>query len=65
MTITLLKLGSKSKIYSADTFEGVVKTSAKDNSYNGGEHSDTSLELFTNLFKSHHLEEGEVVTRFP
>ena len=48
-------LGSKSKIYSADTFEGVVKTSAKDNSYNGGEHSDTSLELFTTLFKSHHL----------
>ena len=52
MATQLQKLGSKSKIYSADTFEGVVKTSKLDNSYVGGEHSDTSLDLFTNLYKS-------------
>ena len=45
-------LGSRSKIYSADTFEGVVKTSALDHSYVGGEHSDTSLDLLENLCQS-------------
>ena len=48
--LNLLK--SKSKIYSADTFEGVVKTSDRDHSYVGGEHSDTSLALLKNLYKS-------------
>jgi O-methyltransferase len=43
-------LSSNSKVYSADTFTGVVKTSDRDASYIGGEHADTSLELFTNLF---------------
>lgn len=48
-------LGSKSTIYSADTFEGVVKASENDNSYSGGEHANTSLDLFINLLKSHHI----------
>jgi O-methyltransferase len=43
-------LHSSSKVYSADTFTGVVKTSKRDASYLGGEHADTSLELFINLF---------------
>lgn len=52
MAKQLQLLGSDSKVFSADTFEGVVKTSTKDNSYSGGEHSDTSLDLFNNLFTS-------------
>lgn len=56
MASQLKNLGSTSKLYSADTFEGVVKTSNLDNSYVGGEHSDTSLELVTNLFKSLNLD---------
>ena len=44
-------LSSNAKIYSADTFAGVVKTSNRDTSYSGGEHSDTSLALFVNLLK--------------
>ena len=55
MAKQLQLLGSSAKIYSADTFEGVVKTSSKDSSYTGGEHADTSLDLFTNLFKSLNL----------
>ena len=45
-------LNSKSAVFAADTFEGVVKASSKDNSYNGGEHADTSINLFNNLCKS-------------
>ena len=44
-------LSSNAKIYSADTFSGVVKTSVRDASYSGGEHSDTSLDLFKNLIE--------------
>jgi O-methyltransferase len=47
----LALLSSNSKIYSADTFTGVVKTSDRDASYSGGEHSDTSLDLFAALIK--------------
>lgn len=36
-------------IYLADTFEGVVKVTDTDLSYEGGEHSDTSEEIVTDL----------------
>ena len=36
--------GSKSKVWLADTFSGVVKASDKDPSYKGGEHADTSVD---------------------
>lgn len=41
--------GSGKTIYVADTFEGVVKASAKDTNYRGGEHSDTSQEVVEQL----------------
>jgi O-methyltransferase len=36
-------LGSEEKLYAADTFTGVVKSTKKDSSYNDGEHSDTDV----------------------
>jgi len=33
------------RVYLCDTFEGVVKTSAADSMYRGGEHSDTSIAI--------------------
>ncbi|MBX3165018.1 MAG: class I SAM-dependent methyltransferase [Bacteroidetes bacterium] len=52
MATKLKLLNSSSVVYAADTFEGVVKTSEKDASYRGGEHADTSLDLFFNLYTS-------------
>ena len=40
---------SNTKIYLADTFEGVVKASEEDMVYRGGEHSDTSEEIVNEL----------------
>jgi O-methyltransferase len=45
----LKALNSKNKLYVADTFKGVVKTSAADSAYSGGEHSDTSRPLVEEL----------------
>ena len=36
-------LGLPARVYLCDTFEGVVKTSAADGMYRGGEHADTSI----------------------
>lgn len=41
------------RLYLADTFAGVVKASAADSSYFGGEHADTSEELVRELLKRH------------
>jgi O-methyltransferase len=38
-----------SRVYLCDTFAGVVKASAHDSAYTGGEHSDTSIELVRGL----------------
>lgn len=38
----LKSLNGNTRLYLADTFEGVVKASEKDTFYNGGEHRDTS-----------------------
>ncbi len=40
---------SPAQFICCDTFEGVVKASAADNFYKGGEHKDTSLGFVTNL----------------
>ncbi len=37
------ELNLECEVFLCDTFEGVVKTSEKDESYSGGEHADTSL----------------------
>ncbi len=49
MARKLSDLQSKANLYIADTFEGVVKTSAKDNYYTGGEHKDTSQKIVEDL----------------
>ena len=42
-------------VYLADTFHGVVKASAKDTRYHGGEHADASLAQVDRLLRSLHL----------
>ncbi|MCM1047762.1 MAG: class I SAM-dependent methyltransferase [Clostridiales bacterium] len=44
------------QVFLCDTFEGVVKTGAKDNLYKGGEHSDTSFEYVKDLIDNLSLE---------
>ena len=43
------QLGGNAKVFLCDTFKGVVKAGQYDNSYKGGEHSDTSRELVAKL----------------
>ncbi|WP_051148502.1 TylF/MycF/NovP-related O-methyltransferase [Desulfospira joergensenii] len=43
------KLSPDKKVYCADTFQGVVKAGAKDSSYKGGEHRDTSVGIVKKL----------------
>jgi len=42
-------LGLMDKVYLADTFEGVVKASERDNFYVGNEHADTDIGVVQNL----------------
>lgn len=44
-------LQSTSNFYLADTFSGVVKATANDKFYSGGEHADTSQEIVEQLLK--------------
>jgi O-methyltransferase len=49
-TGTLLAKASPNKtVYLCDTFSGVVKASENDTGYKGGEHSDTSIPIVTQL----------------
>ncbi len=41
--------GINDRIYLCDTFKGVVKAGPHDNKYQGGEHSDTGLNIVNNL----------------
>ncbi len=41
--------GTKTKVYLADTFTGVVKATEEDTVYRGGEHSDTSDQIVIDL----------------
>jgi O-methyltransferase len=45
-------LGSNVAFFLADTFEGVVKATDKDSTYNGSEHADTSQEIVENLLSN-------------
>lgn len=49
-------LGIKNKIYAADTFQGLVKASNKDGTYQGGEHADTSEKVVRKLANEMNLE---------
>lgn len=48
----LNKYSAKNKLYLADTFTGVVKSSEADKSYTDGEHSDTSIDIVTGLLSN-------------
>lgn len=51
MQSALIQSGGSSKLYIADTFQGVVKAgSDKDTRYQGGEHSDASIDQVAKLF---------------
>jgi len=55
-------LGSVEKVYSADTFQGVVKADSKhDFAYKGGEHADTSKEAVQSLFREMGLTNIEIL----
>ena len=43
---------SNKKIFLADTFKGVVKAGVNDTAYKGGEHSDTSLSIVSELIST-------------
>ncbi len=58
-------LGLKGRVYLADTFQGVVKTGAKDAGYKDGEHSDTSKELVESLLRGLGLSAELLVGIFP
>ena len=45
-------LGKTNTVFLCDTFSGVVKASEKDNTYVGGEHADTSVDIVKNLAKT-------------
>ena len=49
------------KVFLCDTFSGVVKAGAHDNSYRGGEHADTSLEIVQSLVQSLGLSNVELL----
>ena len=48
--------GIKNKVFIADTFKGLVKTSPKDGTYTGGEHADTSVDIIKNLTRKMELD---------
>lgn len=54
-------MGSSEPVYLCDTFTGVVKASAKDNLYAGGEHSDTSAETVSKLLASMELRNAQLL----
>ena len=57
--------GSGKSVFLCDTFEGVVKTSAEDSSYNGGEHADTSVAIVETLLRKTGLHADIVKGIFP
>lgn len=49
------------KVFLADTFTGVVKAGLNDTKYKGGEHSNTSLEIVSNLINTLSLRNTEII----
>lgn len=52
---------SSSKVYLADTFEGVVKATEEDTVYRGGEHSDTSDQIVKSLLTRLNVENAHIL----
>lgn len=59
--LLLAKASPNNIVYLCDTFEGVVKASLKDSVYKGGEHSDTSENIVTDLFNKLNATNFEIV----
>lgn len=54
--------GITEKVYLCDTFTGVVKVTAQDSSYHGGEHADTSMQVAEELlYKRLQLKNVEIL----
>ena len=53
--------GINEKVYLCDTFCGVVKATENDETYQGGEHSDTSIPLVEGLMKKMNLTNTEIL----
>ncbi|NJD25037.1 MAG: hypothetical protein FIB06_06490 [Betaproteobacteria bacterium] len=52
---------SQKQVFLADTFSGVVKACERDPVYQGGEHSDTSLDLVNGLIKTLRLRNTSIL----
>lgn len=48
-------------VFLCDTFQGLVKTSANDSNYTGGEHADTSVELVEQLLLANGLNNAKIL----
>jgi O-methyltransferase len=55
------ELYANAKVYLADTFTGVVKASAEDTNYKGGEHADTNIDLVMDLINQLQLTNVEIL----
>jgi O-methyltransferase len=55
------ELGMDARLYTCDTFRGVVKAGADDPYYRGGEHSDTSRKRVQALFDDLGLDQVEIL----
>lgn len=55
MATQLKQIGSKSNLYAADTFKGVIKVTDSDTSYKVGEHNDTSIKIVNELMTALNL----------
>lgn len=53
--------GTSDPVYLCDTFTGVVKASGKDSTYEGGEHSDTSLQTVQSLLDGYRLDNVRIL----
>jgi O-methyltransferase len=54
--------GIPDTVYLCDTFEGVVKASAQDKVYRGGEHADTTREIVDSLLQKVKVANTEILT---
>jgi O-methyltransferase len=61
LTQKMEKNKGKGKVFLADTFTGVVKTSDEDTYYSGGEHKDTSKEIVVKLLSDLGLKRYEIL----
>src|SRR5271166_796487 len=53
--------GIQAPVYLCDKFRGVVKATARDHSYEGGEHSDASRKTVENFFRGLGIENARII----